>query len=139
MKFTQIKVLIVGCLAAVAGSCSRQSDGPAPTPQGDKDTHPAYLQGRADAQADIHRGQLILKTYGLPAPDREVYTSNLMKHFHVELRPVAGCVVDETLSESVKGYDEVMTAEIERRFGAGVLDRAMKESEDEYNRSFEKR
>ena len=44
---------------------------------------------------------------------------------------VAGCVVTADLVRGIRAYNTVMTVEIERRHGTGVLDRLRQEAEGE--------
>ena len=95
-----------------------------------------YLNGRAVAQMDVQRGRLRVRTYGLPAPWLSLYSSKLLRQYQIELCPVAGDLVEPELIENVKGYNEISEAEIDRRYGPGLLDRVAKESEQAYLQSF---
>jgi len=94
-----------------------------------QDPQTPYLNGRAVAQMDIQSGRLMVRTYGLPVPWFALYASNLASRYHIELRPAAGDVVTDALLENVKGYNEISEAEIDRRYGPGLLQRVAKESE----------
>jgi hypothetical protein len=111
--------LLIACMVAAAVGCSR----------GGGDPKVLYRDGRAEAQKDIEGGKIMLKTYGLPAPWSEMYRSNLLSQYQIVSRSVAGCIVTDVLRESVKGYNEISLAEIERRYGTGVLERVDKETE----------
>ena len=104
-----------------------------------KDPKAPYLNGRAVAQMNIQNGRLIVRTYGLPEPWFALYSSNLITRYHIELRPVAGDLVTDTLLENVKGYNEISEAEIDRRYGTGILDRVAKESEQAWLQSMTNR
>lgn len=84
----------------------------------------AYEQGRRAAQAAIERGDLGLETFGYPAPCRYKYAQILAKDYKVRLHEVAGCVVDSTIVQHARGYNEVMRAEIQRRHGNDVFEKA---------------
>lgn len=99
---------------------------PAPTVGGDPQA--AYANGRADAERDVANGKLVVMTFGFPPPSVLVQRSNLWNQYRIELRPVAGCGVTDVVAASVRGYNEVSEAEIKRRFGADVLDRAATEA-----------
>ncbi|MEI8290228.1 MAG: hypothetical protein WCH99_12220 [Verrucomicrobiota bacterium] len=122
-------IMSLGFLLVLAFGCSRETGTPSSKLFGSGDPKAAYRDGRAEAQRDIAGGKIVLKTYGLPAAWSEMYRSNLSSRYQIESRPVAGCVVTEALVESVKGYNEISKAEIERRNGTGILQRVAKESE----------
>jgi len=98
------------------------------------DPKAAYANGREDAERDLANGNLIVMRYGYPAQWLDLHASNLWNRYRVELRSVAGCSVTECLIESVRGYNDVSKAEIERQYGAGVLDRAAREAAVEWER-----
>jgi hypothetical protein len=121
--------LCAACLFVITVGCSRQESSPMPDLFGDGDPRAAYRDGRAEAQKDIASGKIILKSYGLPVPWSEAYRSNLLSQYQIVSRPVAGCAVTKTLVERVKGYNEIAKAEIERRYGTGVVQRVAREAE----------
>lgn len=59
--------------------------------------------------------------YGLPSPWRPEYARCLQERYNVRLRPVAGCVVSESLVSYVDGYDSVVEEASRRRFGRDVF------------------
>ncbi len=85
--------------------------------------------GAAEAERDIAAGVLRLKTYGLPAHWYFKYQELMKSRLGVEIKPVAGCVVDESLRGNVTGYNRRMNAEIARRFGAGAQDKIVAEAQ----------
>lgn len=82
-----------------------------------------------EAEQDIRRGHLELRTHGLPAPSRNEYARLLGERLGVALVPVAGCVVTSQLLAEVEAYNRVMEREIERRHGRGILDRISGEAD----------
>jgi hypothetical protein len=88
----------------------------------------AWQEGKAEADRDIKAGVLRIKIYGLPGPGEAEYQQLLKERLGVELARVAGCCVTVDLTESVRGYNERMTAMIEQRFGQGALTRIEKEA-----------
>lgn len=95
---------------------------------GQRYSQKAYEAGRADAEKDIRANILAIERFGLPAVwDRE-YSQILKEKYHVQVRPVAGCVVNADIIGHAKGYNEVSRPEIERRFGADVFEKAQKEA-----------
>jgi hypothetical protein len=77
----------------------------------------AYRAGRADAQKDIKTGHLVIEENGLGAG---YYADILKQRCQAEMR-LGGCVSNEGIEGHAKGYNDVSEAEIERRFGKGVL------------------
>jgi hypothetical protein len=89
----------------------------------------AYQQGRADALRDLAKGVLAYETFGLPKPDFSEYQQVLLERYKIELRPIAGCVVDSRILGHSYGYNQIMGPEIERRYGDRVWDQAEAEAE----------
>lgn len=92
-----------------------------------KKADPDRLKGMKAAIADIEAGKLILKWPPLPDSIEVVdYKALLKKECGVESK-----VLDQ--SEWLKGgegYNDVMAAEIEYRFGKGTLERLKKKAAD---------
>ena len=110
MRLLTITLLLVG-ICLVTGGCA---------PSG------------ADlARQDISQGRLLIHMQGKPAnwfPEyAELVRARLGVGFALE-----GCVVTEQSEHQFDEYDGVMTAEIERRFGKGVLTRLFDEAERNY-------
>ena len=76
-----------------------------------------YRAGRADAQKDIKSGHLVIEENGLGAG---YYADILKQRCQAEMR-IGGCTSNERIEGHAKGYNDVSEAEIERRFGKGVL------------------
>ena len=77
----------------------------------------AYRAGRADAQRDVRTGHLVIEENGLGAG---YYADILKQRCQAEMR-IGGCASNERIEGHAKGYNDVSEAEIERRFGKGVL------------------
>ena len=88
----------------------------------------AAIRGRFDAEQDIKAGRLILRTYGFAAGGKSTYALLLEKRLGVRMRAVAGCVVSQEILAETAAYNEVMTAEIKRRFGPRILEDLQKEA-----------
>jgi hypothetical protein len=86
----------------------------------------AYHCGRADATRDLQSGRLAVEIDGLVMKGEDEYARELLERYQIELRRIAGCIVDEKILGHVKGYNELSKAEIKRRFG----DSALKDAED---------
>jgi hypothetical protein len=109
----QKPLLSIGVMALLLLGCT----GPADVPQ-----------QSAEAQRDIERGHLELRGYGKPAAWLPNYARLLKDRLDVAYVSVAGCVVTQQLVDQTAAYNAAMTREIERRFGAGVLQRLQNEA-----------
>lgn len=85
--------------------------------------------GRRAAADDLAAGRVALRRYGFGLGlEQPIYAKLLHDQLGVQLVPVAGCVVTVEIVASADAYNEVMTREIERRHGKGVLDRLYAEA-----------
>lgn len=124
MRQHALALLTLLALSAVAGGCASDTGDAG---EGTRDPRPITDEGANEARDDIRREHLELRGYGLPAPWVADYARLLKERFGVGYNPVAGCVVSPDLVRKTGAYNGVMTAEIERRHGAGVLDRLREE------------
>jgi hypothetical protein len=88
----------------------------------------AYQAGRQEAEKDVRESRLVIEMFGLPTPWDGDYAKLLEQRYRIQIRRVAGCLVDEKIVGHAKGYNEVSEAEIARLFGANVLDRTQAEA-----------
>lgn len=88
----------------------------------------AYERGKREAKAAIAENELGIETYGYPAACRYKYAQILREQYKVTLREVAGCVIDDTIAEHARGYNEVMEAEIVRRYGPDVFEKVSRKA-----------
>ena len=87
------------------------------------------IEGRADARKDLQEGKLVREVMGPPpAPWVETYQQFLKERYGIENRWVAGCMVSDRVVGHATSYNEIMEAEIDRRFGKGVLDKTADEA-----------
>jgi hypothetical protein len=107
--------VVVADAGAPEGGAVKQVESPAAE---------AYEEGKRAAQWAITENRLGLETFGYPARCRREYSRILWEKYKVQLLEVAGCVVDDTIVEHARGYNEVMEAEIVRRHGPDVFERA---------------
>lgn len=107
--------LLFLAMAALPGCSSDSSRGYSKT---------AYKQGIADAKAEIAKGSLALETFGLQAGGGSVYQQHLKDKYGIELRVVAGCVIDYEILGHARGFNEVMKAEIEKKWPQDVFKEA---------------
>lgn len=114
MTPSRIPVALAASFALLSAGCVHD-----PTPEEWKD------RGRAEARADIRAGRLGQRYYGMPVPGGgpgAAYRVAIRDEFGIESECVGGCTALPGVFERANGYNEVMKAEIENRFGPGVLD-----------------
>src|SRR5438270_13976630 len=85
--------------------------------QGQKYSDSAYKAGRSEATKDVQENRLIIEVSGLPAPWSGEYSKVLAAKYHIQLKTVAGCIVDSKIVGHERGYNEISVGEIERRSG----------------------
>ena len=90
----------------------------------------AYAKGQTDARRDLTNGVLSLKTAGLPGPERPEYERLLAERCKVRLEPLAGCWVTEGLGKYIDGYNEVVTAHVQLKYGTNILEALRTEAGD---------
>jgi hypothetical protein len=59
--------------------------------------------------------------YGLPSPSRPEYARCLRERYKMDFRPVAGCIVSESLVSYVNAYDSVVEEVTRHKFGRDVF------------------
>ena len=79
----------------------------------------AAREGRREADRDIREGRLSLRTYGF-ASGGTTSSQKVLERYGVRRQAVAGCVVSPAIVAETAAYNEVMKAEIRRRFGAAA-------------------
>lgn len=88
-------------------------------------------QGRADALKDIAAGKLAWHNLGFPAIWRREFVRIMKEKYGVESKDVGDCEPNMPLARHTKAYNETMQAEIEKRFGKGVVDQAIADAKEE--------
>jgi hypothetical protein len=86
----------------------------------------AYREGRAQAKKDIAAGVLALEEAGLLAGSGPA-VDILRERYHIEVRAIAQCIVDERIRGHEAGYNSVSKPEIDRRIGPGRVEAAREE------------
>ena len=84
-------------------------------------TRAAAAEGREEARADIAAGMLILRTYGVATSGESPYNRLLSERLGVQVRIVGGCTPGLKTIVETTAYNDVMEAEIRRRFGSNAL------------------
>jgi hypothetical protein len=114
-------VLVVFCGAPAGAGPSEVAQGGA----GKGKPSPGRLKGMKEALADVEKGSL--KQLFPPAPfppDHPEYVKLLKQECGVESE------VDSKAVDEMNGYNDVMRAEIEHRFGRGILDQLQKKAQE---------
>ena len=88
----------------------------------------AASKGRSDAEADLKAGKLAVEEFGMPSPVYAEAERLLRVRYGIESRQVAACIVSKEIAQHAEGYNRIMKAEIARRYGADVFDRAYEEA-----------
>jgi len=109
------------CAMVIAGCDARQ----------DSAAHDARAKGRRDAEQDIAQGILKEKEYPpLPYSLQEINYIKLLKSECGVVREVINAPQDsKEIREEVAGYNEVMHAEIQHRFGADIIQKLRAKAE----------
>ena len=89
----------------------------------------AHQAGVAEARQDIRNGVLALKSAGLPTAWSEEYRQMLRTRYNIGEGFGLGCTGSEEEFALIHSYNRTMRAEIERRYGKGVLEQAAKDAE----------
>ena len=121
-------VLICGGMLSIRAESPAPSNNSTESQDGERHSASAYQTGRTDAERDIRANRLAIEVFGMPGPWFTDYAKLLAKKYDIELRTVAGCVVDSKIVGHARGYNEVSEAEITRRFGPDVLENARAEA-----------
>ncbi|MFK5921950.1 MAG: hypothetical protein QM496_07210 [Verrucomicrobiota bacterium] len=79
---------------------------------------------RADFQRDQKAGRLKLKQYGAPSEVTPYYNQILKDDLGIKTEVIADGVIDTALLRYAKEYNALMTMEIERKYGPGILQKA---------------
>jgi hypothetical protein len=87
--------------------------------------------GRADAKRDLAKGILAMETSGLGGRYNKEYFHLLGQRYDIRVSEL-GCLVDERTLKRAEGYNEIMVAEMERRFGTNFWRQAMADAKEDY-------
>ncbi len=92
----------------------------------------APIRGNVAARWDLHRGRYEVLTYGLPPRSRAEYARLLKERYGVQLRAVAGCIVNESLRSYASAYNKVTVVAINEKAGHDVFKECSEEAERRY-------
>jgi hypothetical protein len=77
--------------------------------------------GKLEANRDIARSVLKLRTWGFPSSNRGVHARLLRQQLGVVLETVGGCEITPQLEVTTQAYNSRMESEIAKRFGPDAL------------------
>ena len=98
----------------------------------------AYAAGRAEAERDLETGRLVVEDFGFPRKGQEEYVAILKQRYGIEVRRVAGDIVEFKPYGHAFGYNDMSEPEIKRRFGDDVLEKAAAEAAQHYDEAAKK-
>jgi len=78
----------------------------------------------ADFQKDNRGGRLKLKQYGAPGSLTPYYNKLLTEDLGIKIEVIADGLIKPDLLRYAKHYNALMTIEIERKYGPGILSQA---------------
>jgi hypothetical protein len=112
-----------------AGLVVGQTDGPRTVSPAEKKVSGHRLKGMRGAVADLEAGHVKQKDYNdrPDTPARRAFVELMKKECGVAWEPVAR---DRVTQDELGGYNDVMRAEIEHRFGRGVIEKLHKRAEE---------
>lgn len=87
----------------------------------------AYYDGKVEAYLDRMRGRYQTRAFGHRGANP--YRDLLSRKYGIGQVVVAGCVVTHEEAEEARGYNEIMEAAIEGRFGRDIFSEARLEAE----------
>ena len=103
----------------------------------------SYEKGKLEAAENLKNEKFVLKVWGLSSSKfyswesaDEIYDRLLKENYEITYEWVGGCMVDEETAEYVEGYNEIMKAGIEAKYGTGILQKVRKQAEDEYETKY---
>ena len=100
----------------------------------------AYIRGTKAAQEDLLQSTLKVKVWGMPEEwlGPNLFEKHLKEGFTIELVRVAECLVTDEIVDEAKGYNDVAVAEIEKRYGKGILERVHADAVGEFEQTRKK-
>jgi hypothetical protein len=84
----------------------------------------SYARGWVEAKKHAGDETILLEGYGMGGhgtPGAPPFSSEALKKYHIEINPVAACVVNPSIQGHAGGYNSASVAEIKRRYGANVI------------------
>ena len=119
-------VVVTVCLMSVLVGCTSKQQPQAVSAQ------TPYEMGKSEAQASLSQNKLGWKQYGQPMAHDNLFKQVLKEDYNIDLLIVAGCRVTEDLIQNVKGYNEIMKAEIMKRLQKDVISLAEAKAKQQF-------
>jgi hypothetical protein len=83
----------------------------------------------ADFRRDIRNGHLKLKQYGAPGPITPYYNKLLTEDLGIKIEVIADGLISGEMLRYAKQYNALMTTEIQRKYGPGILQEAQRRAQ----------
>lgn len=98
-----------------------------------KDKPALFTKKPGDAEADFQRdnrgGRLKLKQYGAPGPITPFYNKLLTEELGIKIEVIADGLISGDMLRYAKQYNSLMTTEIQRKYGPGILQEARRRAQ----------
>ena len=140
MRLIALAVTLAGFAVGLAGAASQDTT---MDPTGldvygyPRNETQAHERGRSEAGRDLTNGVVLLKFSGLPAPEFSNYARLMSARCGMTVQPIAGCLVTGGLQEYRRGYNEVSSSWIERRYGTNMFNDVWEQAREEYRKEME--
>ncbi len=140
----KIQLTVTTLLAAILLGCNSEEPTQKAIPQSaslsvsDASDQTPYETGRQEANTDLEQGKLCWKLCGQPAAYDNLFKQVLKEEYQVDLLVVAGCGVPDELGQNVKGYNEIMKAEMLKRFHEDIIRLAEEKAKQQFEDQREK-
>jgi hypothetical protein len=132
MAFLSAVVLVAGCTS------SKPEDSGTEEFRSAISVEPTREKGMQEATAAIAAGKLLWKEYPpIPYPGWQGEYVALLKNrcsVDYQVMTLPDGVEQADFMEEIRGWDEVMQAEIERKHGAGIMGQLMTEAEEQWRK-----
>jgi hypothetical protein len=103
----------------------------------------SFEKGKAEAIENIKNEKYVFKAWGLSSSSfyswpsaEEIYNSMLKDKYQITFEWIGGCIVDEETAEYANGFNQMMTAGVETKYGIGILEKVRKQAEAEYESKY---
>ena len=94
----------------------------------------SYYGGKFEAHLDVLSGSYLIRVYGTQDVGIVEYRDILSNEYGIEMVAVGGCMISRERREKSEGYNDVMEAAIEKRYGKGILERVWRRARSDYER-----
>lgn len=102
-----------------------------------------YKKGETEAAENLKNEKFILKAWGLSSTKTyswesadEIYNRILREKYKITFEVIGGCMIDEETADYAEGYNKVLQAGIEAKYGTGILEKVRIQAETEYETKY---